>query len=202
MKDKCISLKLAVIILICSMICIIFCPCNSRADKMDLTYISIRVDGKEIHDIPAYEANYVNNYFISLRSLSEALSETDARFNFYNDADGVFRIETGKAYDPSLEPEPDYDEDGEEYERPGTTYMAQGAYSLTIDDRQVTYYTFADYQIEDLYMCLLDVQMAFDFYFEYQNGIYNLLIIFMQFSWGMQLPERYCFQTMQISRWQ
>jgi len=146
-----------------------------KADKMDLMYIKLKVDNAEPVNIAAYEANYVNNVFLSLQDMAAALSGTVAQFDFYNDDEGAFHIDTGIPYDPEHVPVLE-DESGEpiEFSREKSMYLERGASWTLKNDADVTYYTYADYNIEDLYMSLLDVQLMLDLNFEYENGIYSV----------------------------
>ena len=150
---------------------------TANAAKADLCYLTFSIDGESTFSIPAYEMNYVNNVYLSLRELSKSLSGTSKQFLFYNNADGAFQIVTGMPYDASLEPVIETEE-GEnetaEYQRPEVTYLAEGAYWTQKDGSDVVYYTYADWTIEDLYMSLLDTAMMLDLDIQYENGVYNI----------------------------
>lgn len=167
-------------------------PVVTQAAKMDLVYLPFQIDGGETVQIAAYESNYEYNYFLSLRSLAKALVGTPAQFNFYNDADGFYQVETGMPYDASLEPKekPETDGEGEESaetaapaaseEKKRDTTPAQSTWLefannwLYVDGHSVNYFNYADYNIEDLFMSLLDCQMMLDLHIVRQDGVYVL----------------------------
>jgi len=167
-------------------------PSVTKAAKVDLVYMPFQIDGGETVQIAAYESNYANNYYLSLRSLAKALAGTPAQFNFYNDADGYYQVETGVPYDPSLEPKekPEPAEEGEETaedaeapaaeEKTRDTTPAQSTWLefannwLYVDGHSVNYFNYADYTIEDLFMSLLDCQMMLDLHIVLRDGVYVL----------------------------
>ncbi|MCF0229741.1 MAG: D-alanyl-D-alanine carboxypeptidase [Parasporobacterium sp.] len=153
------------------------CPKEVSAGRMDLVYIQFSLDGGTPFTVPAYEGSYPGNLFVSMRELSKALSGTVFQYGFYNDADGVFHIDTGIPYDASLEPEEQKDENDEviKYEKPQIGYQFRLANWTLFNGRDVNYYTYADYGDEDMYMSTLDIQMLFDVKIEYANGVYNIL---------------------------
>lgn len=168
----------------------VFLPLRTKADKMDLVYLPFQIDGGETVQIAAYESNYANNLYLSLRSLAKALSGTPGQFGFYNDADGNYQVDLGAPYDASLEPkekkEPEEGEGSEEAaaaEEPGKTKDVTPAQSawleiannwLFINGRSVNYYTYADYGIEDLFVSLVDCEMMLDLHIVLQEGIYRV----------------------------
>ena len=173
------------LILVMCLTCFIFLPEKTRADKMDLVYLPFQIDDGETIQVAAYESNYENNLYLSLRSLAKALTGTVGEFSFYNDDDGNYQIVTGMPYDPSLEPK-ETPEEGEEPLPEGTEpakrdltpdqciWLEQANNWLFINGRSVNYFTYADYMIEDLFASPVDCAMMLDLHITLQDGIYRI----------------------------
>ena len=167
---------------------------NVYASKMDRISVPFSIDGGAAIYLDAYEANYEGNIYLSMRSLAKALTGTAAQFRFYNDESGAYQIDKGLPYDPSLEPEikaeketdepDDYAADEEEelteeekeeieaIKRPETIWLAIANNWVYIDGASVNYYTYANFNNEDLYASLLDVGMMLDLNIVYSGGVY------------------------------
>ena len=153
-------------------------PYHSHAAKMDLVSLPFSLDGGGSVMVTAYESNYANNFFVSLRSLSKLLTGTISQFGFYNDEEGAYHVDLGMSYDPAKEPKRK-EEDSEEEKPvdltpPESTWLEYAANWLLKDGESVVYYTYADYSIEDLYMSLIDIQLLLDLNITYEDGIYKI----------------------------
>ena len=167
-------------------------PSVTQAAKMDLVYLPFQIDGGETVQIAAYESNYENNYYLSMRSLAKALVGTPAQFNFYNDDDGYFQVETGAPYNPDLEPKEKPESESETEGDEGTaaaddanarkrditpaqsTWLEFANNWLYVNGHSVNYFNYADYNIEDLFVSLLDCQMMLDLHIVLKDGVYVL----------------------------
>ena len=162
-------------------------PVCVYAHKVDLVTLPVSLDGGPVVQLTAYESNYANNYYVSLRNLAILLTGSASQFRFYNDEEGCYHVDIGLPYDPSLEPmdRPEgVDEDAEipkemmvkrDLTPTQSTYIENSTYWLQKNGEGAMYYTYADYSIEDLYMSLLDVQMMLDLNIVYENGVYNII---------------------------
>lgn len=168
MKKSVLSFLLALILAAGSWILF---PITAKAEKVDLVTVNIRIDNGTTVPVYGYESNYKNNLYLSMRSLASALSGTRAQFNFYTDEEGFYYIETGAPYDASTEP---VDETGAKMVPLDTDYLGKNSYWLMVDDRSVTYFNFAEYRTDDLYVSMLNTQMMLDLHMTYQDGVYNL----------------------------
>ena len=180
--------KFLCILTVLSLLTGIIHPFCVQAAKMDLVSLPVRVDGGPVVGLTAYESNYANNYFVSMRNLAILLTGSVSQFRFYNDEEGAYRIDLGMPYDASLEPKKAPEEgdaaEGTAAVRPDEkkdltpaeiTYLAYDTYWLKVDGIGRYYNTYADYSIEDLYMSLVDVQLLLDLNIIYQDGVYNII---------------------------
>jgi len=191
-KTRKLMIAAAMILAVC-LVAGAFLPMRTEAAKMDLVYLPFQIDGGETVQIAAYESNYENNLYLSLRSLAKALSGTPGQFSFYNDADGNYQVELGAPYDASLEPkEKTETAEGEEGSAEGeeapaedtgktrdvtpaeSTWLELANNWLFVNGRSVNYFTYADFTIEDLFVSLVDCQMMLDLHITWSEGIYHV----------------------------
>lgn len=130
-------------------------------NQIDEHEVDIVVNGKTTKGY-AIEASYKYNTYLSLRSLAEALSDTDKKYDIsYGSTkeDGqFFEIETQKEY-KAVERENDNKAADNEDE---AIFLQATTNRLFFNGQEKKYYTFRYADPEDLYMALTDVQLLFD----------------------------------------
>lgn len=135
----------------------------AEAAQIDIVKVEI-VAGERKTEGLAMNASYDYNMYLSLRSLAEALSETDRKFSIeyqYTEADGsFFKITTGKAYTPSQRQidSPGKDSNGREL----PLFLDLASYRIFVDGNERKYYTYKYTKPDDLFMSLTDIQLLFD----------------------------------------
>ena len=139
----------------------LFSP-KAYADKLTDAKLRAYVDGRGPYALAAYDADYENNTFVSLRSMSELLADTEKSFSCTYSYDGESQlgsmiIYNGQNTSPAADPTA----------QASYTYSALKLNYLSIDDYERHYWTYATYN--DLYISLTDFAMAFDMDIRYRG---------------------------------
>ena len=140
---------------------ILFSP-KAYADKLTDANLRAYVNGSGPILISAYDADYENNTFVSLRSMSAILNDTAKAFSCSYSYDeenhlGSMLIYTGQNSASGQSPAASTSD----------IYSSLQLNHLVIDDAERHYWTYAAY--DDLYISLTDFAMAFDIDMRYSG---------------------------------
>ena len=162
-------------------VCSGFLSVPAYADQLLDAALTVCVDDNDPVTVDAFDADYENNTYVSLRSLAGALSGSQKAF----DVSYTYDLVNGVRQNEHLDITTGKDYTGADADHGYVVSASLMQNALVIDGRERRYWTYQHGSEGDLYMGLTDLAMVFDLSLAYEGE--NTIRIDTQSSWQADL---------------